>query len=57
VRYGFKRDTPWWLLVLVIVVGGILLAVLGPWILDTIQSLSVAKTTAAGWPHDRPRLM
>ena len=39
-RYGFERNTPGWLLALVIVVGGVVLAVLGPWALHVIQSFT-----------------
>jgi hypothetical protein len=39
-RYGFERDTPGWLMALVIVVGGLLLAVLGPLVLHVIESLT-----------------
>jgi hypothetical protein len=39
-RHGFERNTPGWLLAVVIVVSGLVLAVLGQWVLDTIQSFS-----------------
>jgi hypothetical protein len=34
------RRWPWWLMAVVIVGGGLVLAVLGPWVLDTIRSLT-----------------